>query len=268
MASDPLTVSQLVDDLRRLGIAAGDLVMVHASLRAIGAVEGRAEGVVKALDASVGPDGTLLMNLGARDDWAWVNDRPESERPGLLAKAVPFDYLRTPADPDVGALAEVFRQLPGTVVSDHPDGRFGARGRLADQLVTDVPWHDYDGPGSPLEQLVRDRGKVLRLGANPDTVTLLHYAEYLAPVATKRRVRRHHLVSTGGKVEVRVVECLDDSNGIVDYPGEDYFAVIIRSYLATGRASRGGVGYAPSELIDAADLVDFGASWMGAHLTG
>jgi aminoglycoside N3'-acetyltransferase len=268
VAAETLAVNQLVDDLRRLGIAAGDLVMVHASLRAIGAVEGRAEGVVKALDAAIGPDGTLLMNLGARDDWAWVNDRPESDRPGLLAKAVPFDYLRTPADPDVGVLAEVFRQLPGTVVSNHPDGRFGARGRLAEQLVTDVPWHDYYGPASPLEKLVRAGGKVLRLGANPDTVTLLHYAEYLAPVATKRRVRRHHLVSTSGRVELQIIECLDDSNGIVDHPGEDYFAVIMRSYLATGRASRGLVGHAPSELIDAADLVEFAASWMGAHLTG
>src|SRR5438105_2016321 len=42
--------------------------MVHASLRAIGEVEGRAQGVVSALDLAAGPDGTVLMNLGARDD--------------------------------------------------------------------------------------------------------------------------------------------------------------------------------------------------------
>jgi aminoglycoside 3-N-acetyltransferase len=68
VAGDTLAVNKLVADLRRLGIAAGDLVMVHGSLRAIGAVKGRAEGIVKALDAAVGPDGTLLMSLGARDD--------------------------------------------------------------------------------------------------------------------------------------------------------------------------------------------------------
>jgi aminoglycoside N3'-acetyltransferase len=240
--------------------------MVHASLRAIGPVDGGAAGVANALDAAVGPEGTVLMSLGAKDDWVWVNDRPESERAALLAEATPFDYLRTPADPDVGVLAEVFRQLPGTVVSDHPDGRFAARGRLAQHLVSSVPWDDYYGPGSPLERLVRARGKVLRLGADPDTVTLLHYAEYLAPLPSTRRVRRHRLVVGPDGTELRTVECLDDSKGIVDYPGDDYFAVILRSYLATGRASQGRVGQATSELLDAADLVDFAVSWMAANL--
>lgn len=197
-----------------------------------------------------------------------MNDRPESERPALLAEATPFDYLRTPADPDVGVLAEVFRQLPGTVVSNHPDGRFAARGRLAQHLVSGVPWDDYYGPGSLLERLVRARGDVLRLGADPDTVTLLHYAEYLAPLPSKRRVRRHRLVVGPDATELRTVECLDDSHGIVDYPDDDYFAVILRNYLATGRASQGRVGQARSELLVAADLVDFGVSWMATNLAG
>lgn len=252
--------------MRDLGVASGDVVMVHASLRAIGPVEGRAAGLLDALDAVVGSDGTLLMTLGAADDWAWVNDRPESERPALLADAAPFDYLRTPADPDVGTLAEAFRQRLGTVVNDHPDARFGARGRLAMQLLVDTPWNDYHGPGSTLERFVHFGGKVLRLGASLDTVTVLHYAEYLAPVGAKRRVKRHRLVTTSDGVELRCVECLDDEKGIVDYPGEDYFAVILRSYLATGRASHGMVGCAVSEIIDAGDIVRFGVLWMSEHL--
>src|SRR5438128_640849 len=111
--------------------------MVHASMRAIGDVDGRAQGVVSALDQTVCPDGTLLMNLGARDDWAWVNDHPEDKREALLANSDPFDYLNTPADPDNGVLAEVFRQTPGTLVNDHPDARFGSRGRLAHRLLAD-----------------------------------------------------------------------------------------------------------------------------------
>ena len=266
VANDPLNADEVAGDLRRLGVAAGDVVMVHASLRAVGPVERGADGVIDALEAAVGPDGTLLMTLGARDDWSWVNDRPEPQRAALLVDAVPFDHLRTPVDPDVGALAEVFRQRPGTTVNDHPEARFGARGRLASELLRDAPWHDYYGPGSPLERLVRSGGKVLRLGADLDTVTLLHYAEYLAPVAGKRRVRRHRLVIGRQGPEVRTVECLDDNQGIVAHPGEDYFAVILRRYLATGRASQGLVGRATSELIDGADIVDFAVTWMGEHL--
>jgi aminoglycoside N3'-acetyltransferase len=109
--TSPLTVQQLCDDLRRLAVASGDVVMVHASMRAIGEVEGRAQGVVSALDQAVGPDGTVIMNLGARDDWAYVSDRPEDEREALLVGSDPFDYLTTPADPDNGVLAEVLTHL-------------------------------------------------------------------------------------------------------------------------------------------------------------
>ena len=132
---EPQPVADLADDVRRLGVRSGDVVMVHASLRAVGPVAGGADGVLDALEAVVGPEGTLLMTVGARDDWGWVNDRPEAERPLLLRDAEPFDCLLTPADPDVGVLAEVFRTRPGTLVSDHPEGRFAASGRLASVLV-------------------------------------------------------------------------------------------------------------------------------------
>ncbi len=266
MEPDRWSVEHLVADLGRLGIIGGDVVMVHASLRAIGPVDGGADGVIDALEAAVGSSGTLLMTLGARDDWGWVNERPEGDRPDLLRHAEPFDHLLTPADPDVGVLAEVFRTRPGTKVSDHPEGRFGAWGALADMLTDEVPWDDYYGPGSPLERFIQAGGRVLRLGADLDTLTVLHYAEYLAPVSSKRRVRRHRVVAGRQGPELRVIACLDDNDGIVDHPGEDYFAVILRNYLATGRASLGVVGGATGELIDAADVVEFAVAWMAEHL--
>jgi aminoglycoside 3-N-acetyltransferase len=237
----------LATDLRRLGVAAGDVLMVHASLRAIGSVDGGADGVIDGLETALGPSGTLLMTLGARDG------------------AEQFDCLVTPADPDVGVLAEVFRKRPATLVSDHPEGRFGASGPFAEKLVENVPWDDYYGPGSPLERFVHAEGRVLRLGADLDTLTVLHYAEYLAPLPAKRRVRRHCVVVGPQGPEPRVVECLDDSDGIVEYPGEDYFAVILREYLSAGRAKTGVVGRATSELIEASDVVYFAVGWMVEH---
>jgi aminoglycoside N3'-acetyltransferase len=262
MASGALTPEQLVADLHRLGVAPGDLVMVHASLRAIGPVVGGADGVVGALDAAVGVGGSVLMTIGARDDWAWVNEHPEQERATLLAGSVPFDAATAPSDPDVGVLAEVFRTTPGTLVSDHPEGRFAARGRWAADLVSDVPWDDYYGPGSPLERLVDLGGKVLRLGADIGTVTLIHYAEYLAEVPAKRRVRRHRLVTAPDGPALVVVECLDDDEGIVRYPGPDYFGVILGAYLDGHDIRKGAVGNASSELLDAGSFVAFAAAWM------
>jgi aminoglycoside N3'-acetyltransferase len=262
-------VAHIGRQLRALGLEQGALVMVHASLRRIGPVEGGAEGVIAAILEAVGSAGTMLMVLGAADDHAWVNERPEDERAELLADAKPFDALVTPAAPDVGTLAEVFRTYPGTLVSDHPEGRFAAHGRHATQLVADVPWDDYFGPRSPLERLVERDGMILRLGADRNTVTALHFAEYRCSVWPKRRVRRHRLVATPEGPVVRPVECLDDELGIVDYPaGDDYFEDLLVDYLATGGAKEGTIGAAQAELLEAADLVAFGARWMDERLEG
>lgn len=256
-------------DLRALGVREGDVLMAHVSLRAIGPIRGGAEALVDVLDRAVGPDGTVLVTLGALDDWDWVNDEPEGRRPALLAGAPPFDAATTRADPDVGVFAEVFRIAPGTVVSDHPEGRFGARGRLAAALTADVPWDHYYGPGSPLDRFVAAGGRVLRLGADDDTTTLIHLAENLAPLPAKRHVRRHRVVHGPDGPVVRTVDGLDDSDGIASYVGVagdvDEFAVILAGYLATGRAATGTVGDAAAELLDGGDLVRFAVDWIVAH---
>jgi aminoglycoside N3'-acetyltransferase len=259
----------LVQQLRALGVRDGDSLMLHASLRRIGPVEGGAAGVIAALEEAVGPTGTLLMVLGAQDAHAWINDRPEDEREALLADAEPFDNPRTPALADVGVLAEVLRTMPGTVVNDHPEGRFAARGGRARELLDGLPWHDYYGPGSALDRFIGAGGKVLRLGADEDTVTVLHHAEYLAEVPDKLRVRRHRRIATPDGPRIVVVECLNDENGIVpddQQPEVDYFALILRAYLERGPAAAGTVGGTTAELIPAAEIVAFGAQWMTAHL--
>jgi aminoglycoside N3'-acetyltransferase len=261
-----MTRERLLHDLRDLGLRAGDLVMVHASLRRIGlaSMSGGAELLLDVLDDAVGAGGTLMMVLGTDYPMDWVNLKPAAERGALLAGSSPFDYVHAPAMPEVGALAELFRRRPGTIVSDNPSGRFGARGARAADLLRDVPWHDYYGPGSPLDRLCAWGGRILRLGANPDTVTALHFAEYLADLPDKRRTRWDYILAGRGHVWV---EALDDSQGIADWDGEDYFAMILKAYLAQGRARIGTVGAARSELIDAADIVRFGAKWMEANLS-
>jgi aminoglycoside N3'-acetyltransferase len=262
----PLSTAELVADLHGLGVRSGDALMLHASLRRIGPVERGATGVLDALDAAVGPDGTLMMILGAFVDHEWVNQHPEEERAALLVGEPPYDQLASPVLPEVGYLAEAFRTRTGTIVTDNPSGRLSARGRNAEALLRNAPWDDYYGPDSPLHRLCKMGGRVVRLGANPDTTTVLHYAEYLAEVPNKRRVRRHYRVMGPRGPETRSVACLDDEHGIVDWDGEDYFALILRAYLAEGRGRRGRVGGAEAELIEAQDIVDFGAAWMSRNL--
>ncbi len=81
-------------------------------------------------------------------------------------------------------------------------------------------------------------------------------------------MRHHKVVLPDRSTAIRTVTCLDDTNGIVDWEGEDYFAVILRDYLDGGRGSSGQVGDARSELLDAGDLLNHGVSWMSKHLPG
>ncbi len=50
------TRKAITEAIRKLGVQTGDLLMVHASLKAIGPVEGGAETVVAALRSAVGAD--------------------------------------------------------------------------------------------------------------------------------------------------------------------------------------------------------------------
>ena len=261
----------LVSQLRSLGVRPGDLLMLHVSLRRLGLARSQgvadgAERLIDALEGAVGPEGTLLMVLGTEYPMDWVNLRPVEERARLLAGSPPFDYLNAPVLPEVGYFAEAFRRRPGTLVSNNPSGRFGARGARAAELVRDQPWNDYYGPGSPLERLVEGGGRILRLGADLDTVTALHYAEYLADLPDKRRTRWDFVIASPEGSRHVQVECLDDNRGIADWEGEDYFAVITRAYLAEGRHREGPVGAGTAELIDAKDIVQFGKRWMETNL--
>lgn len=240
-----ITRSTLVHDLQALGLGKGAVLMVHSSLRKVGPIKGGADALLGALLDVLGPDGTLLMVLGADAD-------------------EPFDALTTPVDTeDMGVLAEVFRQREGTQVNDHAAARYGAYGPQALRILEPIPLHDYHGPGSVLQRFTDMGGMVLRLGANTDTVTVTHWAEYLAKVPNKRRVRLRYVRADIGE---QWIESLDDTEGIAEWSGGDYFAQILMDYLAAGLAQVGPVGNCSAELFLARSFVGFAVEWMETHL--
>ena len=54
MLASPASRAAIATDLRRLGLAAGSVVMVHASLRTVGPVAGGADGVIDAIESVLG----------------------------------------------------------------------------------------------------------------------------------------------------------------------------------------------------------------------
>lgn len=237
--------TDLVRQLKDLGVGSCPILMVHASLRKTGPIDGGAETLLDAVLDVLGEDGTMVMPLGATEKH-------------------PFDALTTPANEDMGILAEVFRQHPRVQVNDHAASRFGALGPQSDVLLEPMPLHNYHGHGSVLPRFAERGGSVLRLGADIDTVTLTHWAEYLAQIPYKRLVRRRYIRADIGE---QWIESLDDCEGIAYWgDGDDYFSQILIDFLEAGKAHVGPVGNSQAELFEAQPFVDFAVAWMEAHL--
>lgn len=259
----------LAHELRALGVCEGDLLMVHASLRAIGPVEGGPSQVLGALLDAVGPAGTIAAFVSwDRSSYeqtlngAKLDERERQAWPAFDPAANPEPYA------EFGALNRFICNHPAVRRSASPDASFAAIGRLADEITREHPLVEGYGPGSPLGRIVRMQGRVLLLGAGLDSVTVLHHAEVLADIPGKRRVTYEVPIATpDGKRWVRAENF--DTNGILDefaVPGRpDAVETIARDYVARGHGRRGRVGGAGCYLFEAGPIVDFGVQWLEAR---
>lgn len=254
--------STLIAQLTELGLGPGDMVMVHAALRRVGAIFGGPDALIDALLAVIGPDGTLAAYLDWDAPWEDVVDATDRTTDDWRDEVTPFDPARTRAARDNGAFAEMLRTMPGAVRSGNPGASVAALGARADWLTADHPQDFGYGPGTPLARLVEDGGKVLMLGAPLDTMTLLHHAEHLAEIPGKRVIRREVPVLVGGFTEWRWIREYDTADPVSDRLPETFIADIVTAYEAGGAARRGQVGHAPCLLVDAADILPFAIRWI------
>jgi aminoglycoside 3-N-acetyltransferase len=269
-----VTRSQLAREFRVLGLEVGQMVMVHSSVRSLGRIVGGPDTVIRALLDVLTDIGTVMIYV-SWEEWEralvpHVDTFPPAERLAYLDECPPFDPATSRAEQRWGVLTEYLRTWPGAQRSDHPTASVVALGAGAQYLTENHPLAYGYGAGSPFDKLCRRRGKVLLLGSPLNTVTLLHYAEHIAPLPNKRVfVAKAPMLVDGTRTWVEFEE-YDTCEGIV--PGEsseNYFGQIVAAYLMTGRGREGRVGDAHAYLFDAADLVAFAVAWMtqrwGSH---
>ena len=227
VAGDEVSIATLVAQLRRLGVDEGDVLLVHASFRAVRPVEGGPTGLIEALSQAIGPSGTLVMPSWTGDDNA------------------PFDAATTPASADLGIVADTFWRLPSVRRGQHPFA-FAARGPMADRITDDplvLPPHQ---PQSPVGRVLDCNGKILLLGVDHDANTTLHLAELLADVPY--RVPHH------------ITTMQDGRPARIDYLENDHCCELFRLangwMLENGVQEEGPVGHAPSRLMRSRDVID------------
>jgi len=250
----PVTRADLVRDLRALGVAAGDVLLVHSSLSRLGWVCGGPQAVIEALLELVGPDGTLVMpafSTHITDPANWTNPPvPESWWPVIREHSPAYDPRRTPTRM-LGAVAELFRTWPGVDRSAHPHDSFAALGPKSAPILHPHPLDDGMGERSPLARLHDLDARVLLLGVGHGNNSSLHLAEHRADYPGKRRVTEG-APARGGWAEFETLYYDDrDFEEIGEGFGE--------------RAASGPAGRGTALLMSQREIVDFGAAWMSEN---
>ena len=257
---------ELARGFRTLGVTAGDTIMLHASVRAVGEIAGGPDQIHLALKDALTPDGTLIMYASCPayyDDVGRGFFSEEQERE-ILEKQPPFDPLTAKAQRDNGVLVEFLRTYPGSIVNPHVT-RFVVWGRQAEYLVSTQPWNYALGRGSLLERFVALDGKILLLGCDHDNVTFLHYAEHIVDIPNKRVAKFRVPVVEGGNRVWRDMEEFDSSDrgAHANWP-DRFFARLVDTYLARKNNAGGRVGNAQSYLLDSQGLLELALHVMKA----
>lgn len=125
------TRQELTADLQSLGVAPGDVVMTHASVRAIGEVAGGPDEIHLAIKDAITGKGTLVMYASCPSYYDEVGrgDLSAGEEAEILQKLPPFDPTTARSARDNGVLVEFLRTWPGSSVNPHV-ARFVAWGKL------------------------------------------------------------------------------------------------------------------------------------------
>lgn len=162
-----ITQLQLEDDFKKIGLVAGDVVLVHASLSKIGHLKDGAKTFVDALQSVVGSKGTILMPTS-----------PNAVYQADYIKALKeFDVLNTPSK--TGKITEYFRTSADVKRSLHPTEPVAAWGANQDYFIhghfNQITPYTQE---SPFYKVAEKGGKILYIGVTLSMAgTSLHTLE-------------------------------------------------------------------------------------------
>jgi aminoglycoside 3-N-acetyltransferase len=225
MQSASISIDQLTQQLRELGVKPGGALLVHCAFSQVKPVEQGPDGLITALQTAIGSTGTLVMPSMTDDD-----DQP-------------FDPRTTPCR-HLGVVANTFWQLPEVLRSDSPHA-FAARGPEAARITVSSPLEVPHGLDSPVGRVYELEGQVLLLGVSHDDNTTIHLAESLAGVRYRRK-KYVTIIKDGQPTRLEY--------GEIDHCCQNF--LLVDAWLETAKLQRRGkAGYADARLVHSRDIV-------------
>lgn len=160
-----MTKSELVNELKKIGIEEGMELEVHSSLRSFGYVEGGAETVIEALMECVGLNGSIFMPSLCFSTELELTEEDKAMGITVRIKILPEDAPRTA----MGIIADTFRQRDDVIIGKGVIRTTGW-GQNAEQAAI-----------GGLDYVIANGGKALLLGVDIYRLTSMHYMEGSLP---------------------------------------------------------------------------------------
>lgn len=231
------TKQSLKQDLAAMGLTGAETILIHASMKSIGEVEGGADTVLDAL-MEYFAQGLLLLPTHT---WRFMD-----------GGNTVFDVRNSPCC--VGILPELFRQRPGVIRSLHPTHSMAAYGKdaaayLAGELETSTPC----APGGCYDRLRTVHGKILLLGVTHARNTFIHSVEEVLNVPHRLTDKPLKLTVVDEAGESHTAYMRRHYNADQPHISED-FVKLEQAYLDCGAAQNTKFGDAKCILCDAEGL--------------
>lgn len=160
---------QLKDQLESMGLKGDETILIHSSMKAIGAVDGGADTVLDAW-MEYFKDGLLLLPTHT---WKTVNaDNPV------------YNPYTTPSC--VGLLTNMFMKRDGVIRSLHPTHSMSGYGKNAAEYLAGEEYNNTPcTPGGCYDRLKEIGGKVLLVGVGHERNTYIHSVEEVLNVPNR-----------------------------------------------------------------------------------
>lgn len=160
---------QLKDQLESMGLKGDETILIHSSMKAIGAVDGGADTVLDAW-MEYFKDGLLLLPTHT---WKTVNaDNPV------------YNPYTTPSC--VGLLTNMFMKRDGVIRSLHPTHSMSGYGKNAAEYLAGEEYNNTPcTPGGCYDRLKEVGGKVLLVGVGHERNTYIHSVEEVLNVPNR-----------------------------------------------------------------------------------
>lgn len=225
---------ELKNQLQELGLKSGMKILVHVSLSKIGWLENCAETLIKALQETVGENGTIVM--------------PAYNSYG--------NYK-----PNLSVVNDYFKQLPDVIKTNQLISSFAVWGSDKEKIAGNIEYTEEglsfeNGEKSTIARLYENNGWSLMLGTDYSTCTIIHLAENRAEWPSKFIYTEQYKLPDGKIIPFHDVAYQDEDFNLIGNAFEEKFGkddLVIRF---------GKVGKAECKLINQKVFVDFAVEWM------